>query len=214
MGWEESFLQDAVDTCTNASGEIEDCALFTIQDSSDYSNCNFTVPAALADENVVGAMSTMPGNPAIQYGPAYATKGATAGSGSITTTATSVASQATLSYAAGLSLSGSESVALGGIFVVSTGASFTPSTSSSVATTTTEAVLSAAAVITSAPVATAAADDDDEEFFTTMYSTSGQVVYEVIWAKTDVTVTETESATATGGAAKRHVHKHARRARR
>lgn len=78
MGWDEAFLQQAVDTCTNLSGKIEDCPLFHIQSSSVYGTCNITLPAALADEDVVGPRSGLPGGCAIQSGPGLAT-GAMAG---------------------------------------------------------------------------------------------------------------------------------------
>jgi hypothetical protein len=72
MGWDESFLGDAVNTCTNLSGEIQDCPLFTIQDASVYGNCNITEPAALVSENVVNPSPSLPGNVPIASGPAYA----------------------------------------------------------------------------------------------------------------------------------------------
>jgi len=114
MGWDEAFLQSAVNTCTNLSGQIEDCSLFTIQDSSAYGNCNITLPAAIASENVVGPLSTIPGNPVIAAGPGYA-DGATAG-GSATTTVVNVAP--TLSYSAGISLASSDTYIPGAIFAV------------------------------------------------------------------------------------------------
>lgn len=115
MGWDETFLQEAVDTCTNLSGQIEDCALFDIQDESVYGSCNFTVPAALENENVVGPISSLPGSCAIQSGPAPATsmaaatgsaqtsaaKTSSATGSSATTTTSSYAVVPTLSHSAG-----------------------------------------------------------------------------------------------------------------
>lgn len=71
MGWNETFLRDAVNTCTNLSGQIEDCPLFTIQDSSVYSNCNLTEPISLVKENVVNPIG-LPGNVPVISGPGYA----------------------------------------------------------------------------------------------------------------------------------------------
>ena len=74
MGWDVDVLQDAVNTCTNPSGTIEDCPVFQhmLQDAADYSKCNITLPAELDSEDVVGPMSTLPGNPPIESGPAPA----------------------------------------------------------------------------------------------------------------------------------------------
>jgi len=50
-GWNVDFLQRAIHTCTNPSGNIEDCSLFTLQDES----CNqFTPPEQLRTENCAG----------------------------------------------------------------------------------------------------------------------------------------------------------------
>jgi hypothetical protein len=89
MGWDQTFLQDAVNQCTNLTGEIEDCPLFTIQDASTYGNCNITLPSALVSENVVGPIPTLPGNPAIASGPGYAS-GTDAGQAPVTATANPV----------------------------------------------------------------------------------------------------------------------------
>lgn len=101
MGWDEAFLQKAVDTCTNLSGKIEDCPLFDIQSESVYDTCNITLPADLADEDVVGPRSGLPGGCAIQSGPGLAT-GAMAGA-SNTRMASAPASSATPSLAKGSS---------------------------------------------------------------------------------------------------------------
>ncbi|TVY13974.1 hypothetical protein LARI1_G009154, partial [Lachnellula arida] len=50
MGWDEQFLQDASNQCTNLSGKIEDCPLFDIQPLGESSACNITesnIPARL-----------------------------------------------------------------------------------------------------------------------------------------------------------------------
>ncbi|KAI9149471.1 hypothetical protein HJFPF1_11524 [Paramyrothecium foliicola] len=61
MGWEEAFLQQAVDTCTNASGRIEDCPLFDIIDEPTAKKCEIKVPEALASEEVEGPVKKLPG---------------------------------------------------------------------------------------------------------------------------------------------------------
>ncbi|KAF8848098.1 hypothetical protein BDZ45DRAFT_698671 [Acephala macrosclerotiorum] len=211
MGWDEDFLQQAVDTCTNLSGQIEDCPLFTIQDSSAYSNCNVTLPSAIAQENVVGPISTMPGNPVIAYGPGYAS-GAAAGGNSATATTGGVAgttqSAMTLSYSAGISLASTESYIPGGIFAVSSGASFVQSTAASTSSTvpvasssTTQAAFLAASAIGSA----------GPSFFSTAYTTlSPTEVEEVLWVEEVVTVTQASTSTVIVPNRRRHMHGHRR----
>jgi hypothetical protein len=73
-GWNEAFLQQAVDTCTNMSGRIEDCPIFDIQPEEAQRNCKMEVPSVLANEKVAGAVGDLlPGGVPIQYGPAPAT---------------------------------------------------------------------------------------------------------------------------------------------
>lgn len=62
MGWDVDFLQDAVDTCTNPSGEIEDCPLFTIQSLADAQACQIDIPADLASDNTAGPAASLPGS--------------------------------------------------------------------------------------------------------------------------------------------------------
>ena len=192
MGWDESFLQDAVNTCTNPSGLISDCPLFTLQTSAAYSNCNITVPSALESENVVGGMATLPGNPAIVSGPGYAS-GAEAGGNSVGATATTIGSAVvpTLSYSAGSSIASSDTYVPGAIFA----AKATASPASHVQE----------AVVTPAPVAS---PSNTQSFFSTEYSTSGQQVMEVLWVEEVVTITASSTSTVVVPGRKRHLHKH------
>ncbi|PMD37148.1 hypothetical protein L207DRAFT_71340 [Hyaloscypha variabilis F] len=191
MGWDPVFLQDAVNTCTNPSGQIEDCPLFNIQD--EYTTCNITLPSALVSENVVGPISSLPGNVPIASGPAPA-NGATAGSP--VTGAPPAASSAasaipvpTLSYSAGQSLASTDTYIPGGIFAVS------------VPTSTTIA----APAITTPPVAAAS---NTESFFSTEYTTSGRAVLEVLWVEEIVTVTDPVTTTVVVPGRKRHLRRH------
>ncbi|GAD91825.1 hypothetical protein PVAR5_0406 [Paecilomyces variotii No. 5] len=68
MGWEEDFLQQAVDTCTNPSGEVEDCPLFDIQSDNDQIQCHFDVPSDLLDEDVLFHHG-LPGGLQLSWGP-------------------------------------------------------------------------------------------------------------------------------------------------
>ncbi|OHF01798.1 hypothetical protein CORC01_02989 [Colletotrichum orchidophilum] len=66
-GWEEDFLQSAVNTCTNLSGRIEDCPLFSLQDEADSVQCEMKVPDIVAKDNVTGPDAQLPGNCPITY---------------------------------------------------------------------------------------------------------------------------------------------------
>ncbi|PBP23627.1 WSC domain-containing protein [Diplocarpon rosae] len=74
-GWDPSFLQQAVDQCTNLSGNIEDCPIFDIQSTEDSTECQIELPEEIEDEEVSENLGALPGDPSIHYGPAYA-KGA------------------------------------------------------------------------------------------------------------------------------------------
>ncbi|EFQ34211.1 hypothetical protein CGRA01v4_03966 [Colletotrichum graminicola] len=75
-GWDEDFLQSAVNTCTNLSGRIEDCPLFNIQSDDKAAQCQMKVPSVLSLENVTGPVTSLPGNviitgdPSTEGGPA------------------------------------------------------------------------------------------------------------------------------------------------
>lgn len=95
MGWEEEFLQSAIDTCTNESGRIQDCPLFDVISESEAASCEMKLPQALAKEEVKGPMKKLPGGNEITYGGG-------SDEGSSEGTESSVASSApTLTYAPG-----------------------------------------------------------------------------------------------------------------
>lgn len=71
QGWEPGVLQKAVDTCTNPSGQVEDCPIFQLQSQDDQRKCKFEVPDGLKDENVHSHQG-LPGGVMIEDGPAYA----------------------------------------------------------------------------------------------------------------------------------------------
>jgi hypothetical protein len=195
MGWDEAFLQDAVNTCTNPDGMIESCPLFDLQDPSVYSNCNFTMPAALVNENVVDPVGTLPGNPPILSGPGYG-MGATAGEA----TATPIPVP-TLSYSAGQSVSSGSDYVPGAIFAAKETVNSSP-----------PAQTSATSTITAAPSIASAVNT--ESFFSTDYSTSGQEVLEVLWVEELITITAPQSTTTVYiPGRKRHVHQHQQRGR-
>ncbi|KAJ5688885.1 hypothetical protein N7462_003277, partial [Penicillium macrosclerotiorum] len=86
-GWEEGVLQDAVDTCTSATGEVDDCGVFDIQTETKERECFFDMPEALESENVEMHANGLPGDMAIQWGPAYATMGSSSSSATTTSSA-------------------------------------------------------------------------------------------------------------------------------
>jgi hypothetical protein len=76
MGWpSQSYLQSAVDVCTNESGMIEDCPVFNLQSTSLAQQCFLRTPAVLAAEAVSTNLANLPGHVAIQIGPQPATFG-------------------------------------------------------------------------------------------------------------------------------------------
>jgi Domain of unknown function (DUF1996). len=94
-GWDPDFLQQAVDTCTNASGEVEDCPLFDLQSEDDQTKCHFDMPSQLRDENVLINERGIPGNVQIQWGPEPAVMGSVVSALAATVSPTSTASSPT-----------------------------------------------------------------------------------------------------------------------
>lgn len=77
-GWDQSFLQEAIETCTNESGELSDCGLFTsngpLLSEDEQRQCKFKTPVVLTAENAIAKiMSQLPGGIQIQDGPESAT---------------------------------------------------------------------------------------------------------------------------------------------
>ena len=74
MGWQsEDFLQQALDTCQDGSGEIEDCPLFDIQSDSDAAKCTFDMPKELKEDNTEGPREGLAVDVPVQWGPEDAT---------------------------------------------------------------------------------------------------------------------------------------------
>ncbi|KAI0392621.1 hypothetical protein F5Y17DRAFT_435644 [Xylariaceae sp. FL0594] len=83
-GWDPKFLQEAIDTCTNESGELTDCPVFVnngpLLSEDVQRQCKFKTPVSLVDEDASGKnLAKLPGNLNIQAGP----QSATAGSGPV-----------------------------------------------------------------------------------------------------------------------------------
>jgi hypothetical protein len=208
MGWSSTeFLQSAVDTCTNESGEQSDCALFTIQDEDTQRNC--TVGSSLLDTVLKAEeallLSALPGNVAIQWGPGYATAGAA--TGTTTTAASSSYTAPTLTY--------TPRPSTGGIYIEAASSSSASSVTTASSATTASAVsssvsipLNVAPAVTSVPVSSAQApattpapttssDDVSFEVVSTEYRTTGALIEEIIWEEAVVYVTEDSVTTVT-----------------
>ncbi|KAI1822004.1 hypothetical protein F4861DRAFT_425193 [Xylaria intraflava] len=215
-GWDPAFLQDAVDTCTNESGELTDCGVFTsngpLLSEEEQGQCKFTTPAALTKENVLAnVLSELPGGIQIQDGPQSATLpgladtatsliGNLIGGGSSATTTTSPSSTPT-------SATPSPAAQSGGAFIESPAP---------------ESVLAApSSSTTSIPPTTPAPQATSEpgvsyEAISTQYITSVDQVEEIIWMQPVVYVTEdfSTTVTASGPAANKpkmardHVQRH------
>jgi hypothetical protein len=69
QGWEEGVLQEAIETCTNESGEVNDCQIFDIQTEDDQRACQATVPLAIRHENVAVHADGLPGGMPVEWGP-------------------------------------------------------------------------------------------------------------------------------------------------
>ncbi|KAI2470832.1 hypothetical protein F4781DRAFT_159338 [Annulohypoxylon bovei var. microspora] len=144
-GWDPEFLQDAINTCTNDSGNIRDCPLFVdptpLQSEDQQNACEFDVPVALAQENGKAPnLKSLPGNVPIQSGPQSATPGTGNGIDSVISAATSW---------------------LGGVFggsSATTSSSIAPITSSSASTSSTLSLPTGGAFIESAATSTSSAD--------------------------------------------------------
>lgn len=207
MGWDSTnfTLQEAVDTCTDLSGEIEACPLFTVISEAEQKECQFDVPTSLVKEDIAGPLKSLPGGVALAWGPEPANM-ANSESGSTTTSVaipTTVAIP-TLSYSAGSIATNNASVVPGNVFKV------TPTTSAPTVAT-----------ITEAATLTSAADGDYVTVGTSTYTFTGTdgsvtiseiVVEEAVTWVTELTTT-TVTVEPTGVARRRDAHFHAHRHR-
>lgn len=183
-GWDEPFLQQAVNTCTNLSGRVQDCPLFSLQSEAKQRSCTMKTPSFVASEKVAGVIGdSLPGNVPIVYGP-------DSPNGDPQTSSISVAVP-TVGYTPGTTVTGSEYLP-GGVFRESS--------------TTTTAVASSATGIDAlndqGPATTAAPTSPDStadyEVVSTRYVTSNGVVSKVVVVETvKYVVSATETVTVT-----------------
>lgn len=71
-GWEGGVLQEAIDTCTNLSGNQEDCPVFSFDNHPTECLLESPLPAVISKENVCGPMQDLPNGIKIQGGPELA----------------------------------------------------------------------------------------------------------------------------------------------
>jgi len=195
-GWNIDTLQSAVDTCTNLSGRVEDCPVFSgkLQTEAEQGTCKIQdTPSALKNDNCSGPADGLCGDVPVQYGPQYANPlkpGAGGGEPSAKPTLSSAAPVPTQGYAP----AHSEGAAGVSVYNVKSSA---------------PAAAPAAPAITPAAVAQNSAPNDGGVISTSTYTKDG-VVYEVCIKEVEVTVTVTEGAEATPSHYRRHAHMHRR----
>lgn len=218
MGWQSAdFLQNALDTCTDASGEIQACPLFDIQSDAEGAKCTFDIPDCLEADNPQGPRNGLAVDIPIQYGPEEATSYPIAGrqgqptQGIEPSGPPSTFEQPTLTYSPADPQSTKS--AQGGIVVakvtsdsgdVGEAAATNGAGNAQVVTDWTTTTAEAAAATTQPPPPPPPADSK-ADFVATSYLTNGNTVVELFVTEVDVTVTATSTALAEH---KRHLHRH------
>ncbi|KAI5924067.1 hypothetical protein F4810DRAFT_143444 [Camillea tinctor] len=221
-GWDEDFLQNAVDECTNLSGRVEDCSVFTnngpLQTLDEMTSCKFDMPSSLLDENCAALnLASLPGNVQIQYGPQEATAGGhSSGSNPFDDFTSFVGSV----FKGGDSTStSSSSYAVPTLpppsntpSILPTGAAFIETSSSAASSEPQVGIMAATSALSSSaapPAPTSAPAPTSEpgvsyEVASTQTVTTGDLVEEIIWMEPVVYVTEDTVVTTTvSGPAKR-----------
>ena len=123
-GWDVDLLQKAVDSCTDDSGDVEDCAVFQLRPDAVAGECKVV---SQVEEKVDGWMEKLPGCNVVQGGAKEAVPGLGCGTGtgsaSSSTSAamlsTASSTMASLSSFSGLTTSPSASSSLTGTFLSS-----------------------------------------------------------------------------------------------
>ncbi|KAK8146012.1 hypothetical protein G3M48_003712 [Beauveria asiatica] len=217
MGWDRDFLQQAVETCTNPSGRIEDCGLFKVVDQGTATSCKLenALPETLASElqDIQGPMNKLPGNIAI-FGDGANPSLPETSSNAPSPTDTTTSPKPTLSYSPGDKPTNSAEPLPGQVFKQVDSESDSSSAPTPTASTAPSIPVpaAAAAAVTEAPTTSAV----ESSYYSTEYITSGNTVSKILWTQQLVTVTETVEAVPaqTVDAAKRrrsHLHAHVRR---
>ncbi|KAL7823829.1 hypothetical protein V8C26DRAFT_383986 [Trichoderma gracile] len=188
MGWDQDFLQQAVNTCTNPSGLIQDCPLFNVVDESVATQCHLEdMPAHLLKEDGNGPFAKLPGGGSAGSSPSSGGHG----HGQPSSTPTKGAVAPTLPYQPGVTAPSKASPLPGQVFKENDAAGASGYNADAIEP-----------AVTPAPGVSAA--DVGAEFVSTQYITVGNVVSEILWKQAVVTVTAepepstTVTVTATG----------------
>ncbi|KAI5301406.1 hypothetical protein KEM56_001753 [Ascosphaera pollenicola] len=220
-GWDDGVLQKAIDTCTNLSGLVEDCSIFSLQTQDEERQCLVDIPDAIKDEDAFFAEDGLPGGVPIYDGPGYAGMATTsskpsshAASPSVSPSSAASPSPSSASAASASSPSAANFAPQPATGTSQASASASPAASSQAAQVPGQDSQTPPAegtpATTNAPVAPAQGDDG-VKVRTTTY-TSGRQVFEVVIKEEDVTKTTTVDANATPAPAKRdHVEAHMKR---
>ena len=229
-GWQPNHLQAAINTCTNPSGEVSDCPLFTLNSDDQMGQCTFPQPSQLDNQNAAGPMNGLPGGCTVQSGPEQATPPESSDSGS---------SSASSSFAPASSLASASSASAS--LAVSSPTTQPQSAALSYSASSTGDLIMADAAITGSPSAlttqataqsspspspSSSSSDDVEaaavpaitpvpspaQGSTTTFTSSG-ILYNVLIEETTSIVTASAPAS-DAPARKRHVHAHEHRRRR
>ena len=209
MGWEsEKFLQEALDTCQNPSGDIEDCSLFDIQSDSDAAKCTFQIPEELKADDVEGPRDGLAIDVPVQWGPEQATPYPVAGrNGQPTKGIDTTEAPQTFSNIPTLTYSPADpkstETAQGGIVV----AMYSPDADGGTAVEVAESMTEVAQSSTVTPVPLPEEASPDDNIVATSYITKDNKVIELFIEEVDVTVTATTTATE-DAMRKRHLHRH------
>ncbi|KAI1485875.1 hypothetical protein F5X96DRAFT_290900 [Biscogniauxia mediterranea] len=223
-GWDEDFLQSAIDQCTNLSGRVEDCSVFTnngpLQTLDEMTSCKFEMPSVLADEDCATAnLTSLPGNVQIQYGPQPATAGSSSSGSNPFDQFTSFVGSVFNGGGATATSAASSSYSVptlpppsGTPSILPTGAAFIETSSSAAASEPQVGIMATSALSSSTaapPAPTSAPAPTSEpgvsyEVASTQTITTGELVEEIVWMEPVVYVTEDTIVTTTvGGPAKR-----------
>ncbi|KAF1986519.1 hypothetical protein K402DRAFT_332352 [Aulographum hederae CBS 113979] len=221
MGWDEGLLQQAVNTCTNPSGRIEDCPLFDLQTEAEGAMCTMDMPKQLKKDDCAGPREGLCGNVPVQSGPAYASE-ISAGNTEVPppppSSATSSASIPVLTYSPGTNMPTDKYG--GGVTVANVkpeptaGGEFYPAAEPMAPSPSSSSLSSAESWAAPPPAPSPAPSQAPPEvqvenrpsFISTSIYTSNGAVYEIYIQQVDVTVTATATPISR---VKRHVHHHA-----
>ncbi|KAL4994590.1 hypothetical protein BDV10DRAFT_149365 [Aspergillus recurvatus] len=138
-GWESGVLEEAVKTCTNPSGEVEDCPVFELQSELSQRLCSVDIPDILSGEDVEKVKGSLPNKIAIEWGPEYAFPIKYVGEETSSTPAStsSATPQSTSEAGFGVSLSVGLSDLAGNIFAADAKTTEAPTTTSTSTSTST-----------------------------------------------------------------------------